>query len=493
MPKLTIWQNGKKQDALFEGAPLLSELLADQGLLLTRPCGGRGRCGKCRVEAQGEISPPNEAEKRAGARLACQIRLKGDAQVILPDSREMAQIQLDGQERSGSLRPMPGRAGAAVDIGTTTLALKLFDLSSGENIASAAGINPQTAVAADVMGRIGAALEGSLSRMQQMIEAAVRALLDQACKEANIPESAVETLVVTGNTTMLYLLTGRNPLSLSRAPFEADHLFGEWIGLMGRKAYLPPCMNAFVGADITCAVLASGLCERADTALLSDVGTNGEIALWKDGVLRVASTAAGPAFEGAGIHMGCGSVPGAVDGVWAEDGRLKAHTIGGAPAAGVCGSGLIDAVAALLDLGVVEDSGATDEERLYLTEGVYLIPADIRSVQLAKAAVAAGIRTLMHQAGVSAEDIHALYLAGGFGSHLDIASAARIGLFPRELAGRVKVIGNAALSGAAELLLDTSRLAALSQIAARSRHVSLGGNPWFNEAYMEEMLFPEIA
>ncbi len=491
MPKLTIWQNGQKRDALFEGTPLLSELLADMGLSLPQPCGGHGRCGKCRVEAEGVVSPPNDAEKRAGARLSCQLRLLGDARVILPQGREMAQIQLDGQGRSGSLRPMPGKAGAAVDIGTTTLALKLFDLSSGENIASAACVNPQTAVAADVMGRIGAALEGSLPRMQQMIEGAVLSLLSRACEDARIPGSAVETLVVAGNTTMLYLLTGRNPLSLSRAPFKADHLFGGWAELLGRNAYLPPCMNAFVGADITCAVLASGMCRKPDTALLSDVGTNGEIALWQNGTLHVASTAAGPAFEGAGIHMGCGSVPGAVDSVWAEDGGLKAHTIGDAPAVGVCGSGLIDAVAALLDLGLVENTGATDEERLFLTPEVYLIPADIRNVQLAKAAVAAGIRTLMHQAQVSAEQIQTLYLAGGFGSHLDIASAARIGLFPRELAGKVKVIGNASLAGAAELLLDTGKLEELARIAGRARHVPLGGNPLFNEAYMEEMLFPE--
>lgn len=493
MPELIIRRDGEETRVRFEGSPLLNDVLATEGLALAQPCGGRGRCGKCRVELSGAVSPPNEAELRFDSRLVCQAVLLGDCEATLPVSRQMKQIQMDGDLSGGVLRPMPGQYGAAVDLGTTTLALKLYRLSDGRLVGSAGAPNPQGQTAADVMGRIGAALAGGLSRLERQVQQAILGLLHTACREAGVLPADVPSMVVAGNTTMLYLLTGTSPLSLSRAPFDAEDLFGRTVSLMDRQVYLPPCMDAFVGADITCAVLASGICRREQTALLIDVGTNGEIALWKDGTLLVSSTAAGPAFEGAGIHMGCGSVPGAVDGVWAEDGRLKAHTIGGAPAAGVCGSGLIDAVAALLDLGLVEDSGATDEERLYLTEGVYLIPADIRSVQLAKAAVAAGIRTLMHQAGVSAEDIHALYLAGGFGSHLDIASAARIGLFPRELAGRVKVIGNAALSGAAELLLDTSRLAALSQIAARSRHVSLGGNPWFNEAYMEEMLFPEIA
>ncbi|MDD4081491.1 MAG: ASKHA domain-containing protein [Eubacteriales bacterium] len=491
MPKLTVWQNGIRHDKRFEGAPVLSRVLAEMGLSVPQPCGGRGRCGKCRVEARGAVSPPNALEEKAGGRLACQLVLLDNCEVTLPQSQEMAQIQLEGRGHAGALHPMAGRYGAAVDLGTTTLALKLYALSDGRNIASAARVNPQTAVAADVMGRIGAALQGELPRLERMALGALDSMVREACEKAHIPEGSVETLAITGNTTMLYLLRGLSPLALSRAPFEADHLFGEWAEILGRKAYLPPCMNAFVGADITCAALASGLAEKEETALLVDVGTNGEIALWKDGALHVASTAAGPAFEGAGIRMGLSSVPGAIDSVWLEDGRLKAHTIGDMPPKGVCGSGLIDAVAVLLDSGLIEETGRVEAERLRLAGEVYLYPADIRAVQLAKAAIAAGIRTLMHASGVKADDIHTLYIAGGFGSHLDIHSAARIGLIPRELTGKVSVIGNAALAGATELLLDTKKLTDVALIAASARHVPLGGNPWFNEAYMEEMLFPE--
>lgn len=490
MPKLTIWQNGIKQSVPIEGTPVLSQILESLGLFVPLPCGGRGYCGKCRIEASGHLSPPNAAEQKAGSRLACQMRLLGDCEVLLPKKQELVQIQLEGWGQTNQLRPMPGQIGAAIDLGTTTLALKLFDLKTGILLASAAGANLQTAIAADVMGRIAAALEGKLPQLQQMAEEAIVRLLEKACQEARKDIALVTSMVIAGNTTMLYLLTGKNPLTLSRAPFKADHLFGEWTNILGKSAYLPRCMNAFVGADITCAVLASGMCEKPDTALLVDIGTNGEIALWKDSVLHVTSTAAGPAFEGAGIHMGCASVVGAIDSVWIEEGQIAYHTIGEVKPLGICGSGIIDAIAAFLALGIVENTGATSAERLYLSENVYLIPQDIRNVQLAKAAISAGIHTLMHEAQIKPEEIHSLYLAGGFGSHLDIASITRIGLIPIELADKVRIIGNAALSGVIKLLLNTDNLSTLSHIAADTKYVSLGGNPWFNEVYIEEMLFP---
>jgi len=491
MPELIIRRDGEETRVVFAGTPLLNEVLAREGLALAQPCGGRGRCGKCRTELSGAVSPPNEAEVRFGSRLACQAVLLGDCEATLPVSRQMEQIQMDGDLAGGVLRPMPGKYGAAVDLGTTTLALKLYRLSDGRLMGSAGKPNPQGQTAADVMGRIGAALAGGLPRLERQVQQAILGLLETACREAGVPVSDVESMVVAGNTTMLYLLTGTSPLSLSRAPFDAEDLFGRTVPLMGRQVYLPPCMDAFVGADITCAVLASGICQKEQTALLIDVGTNGEIALWKDGALLVSSTAAGPAFEGAGIHMGCGSVAGAVDSVWVTaDGRLEAHTISGAPAVGVCGSGLIDAVACLLKTGQVDETGASARPKMTLSGSVHLVPQDIRSIQLAKAAIAAGIETLLKEAGIGADEVTELCLAGGFGSHLDVNSAADIGLIPRELTGRVRVLGNASLAGAAALLTDTAQVSEVNRIASLSRHVALGGNPRFNEAYMEHMLFP---
>ena len=486
MPTLTIHQGGVRRTLRFEGTPLLSDLL---GTALQRPCGGRGVCGKCAVELHGAVSEPNAAEQRAGTRLACQARLLGDAEAILPEKADLEQIEISGGAALSAVDPMEGRLGAAVDVGTTTLALRLYELHTGALLGEAAILNPQTSVAADVMGRIGAALSGALLALQAQVQQAIQALLADACAKAGRPVGQVDALVVAGNTTMLYLLAGRNPESLSRAPFAADCLFGETARLMERDCYLPPCMNAFVGADITCAVLESGMCDSDQIALLCDVGTNGEIALWKRGELFVSSTAAGPAFEGAGISCGCSSVRGAIDRAWAMDGVLHVHTIGETEAVGICGSGLIDVIAAALQLGWIDETGAMDDDRIELSPGVDLLPKDVRAVQLAKAAIAAGIETLLEEADVRPSEIETFYIAGGFGSHLNVESAAAIGLIPSELSSRVRCIGNASLAGAARLLLNRSAVHAAEIIAERSRHVALGGNPRFNSHYIDQMLF----
>ncbi len=491
MAELKVTRGSVQAVFPFEPGRRLSEVLKAHGTDLLQPCGGRGVCGKCAVMLSGHISSPAPAEQKAGTRLACQAVLTGDAEVILPESRPLQQIEMGGKGRLEPVSPMPGRYGAAADIGTTTVVLGLYDLHTGACLAESGMLNPQSAVAADVMGRIGAAMAGESARLLDQVTGAAGVLLSRACAEAGISSEQVESMVITGNTTMLYLVTGRDPAALSRAPFEADCLFDCTAEFCGRQAYLPPCMHAFVGADITCAVLASGMCGREETALLCDVGTNGELALWQDGKLLVTSTAAGPAFEGAGISCGCGSVAGAVDRVWVENGRLGAHTIGGAPASGVCGSGLIDAVAAALILGEVDETGAMEEDALVLAEGVRLLPGDIRAVQLAKAAIAAGVETLLETAGIQARAVDTFYIAGGFGSHLDVRSAAAIGLFPAVLTRKARVIGNAALTGAAQMLLDRRLQEQARRIAASAVHVNLGGNPRFNQHYMDRMMFEQ--
>ena len=490
MSELIIRQDEAVRAVSFEGEMPLEALLQQAGVTLAHPCGGRGSCGKCAVTVSGAVSPPNQAEQRAGVRLSCQVRLLGDAEVVLPDSHRDEQIETETGDRPEVLLPMPGQYGAAVDIGTTTMAVKLFELETGRCIGTAAELNPQTAVAADVMGRIGAAMQGSLPLLQQQVTGGIGQLLRQARTQAGIEEGP-EALVITGNTTMLYLLTGRDPECLSHAPFLADTLFDAELTEDGRLVYLPPCMNAFVGADITCAVLASGMCQKQETALLCDIGTNGEMALWKNGTLYVTSTAAGPAFEGAGISCGCGSVAGAIDKVWLEDGALRVHTLSDAEAVGICGSGLIDAIAAGLQSEQIDETGLLEEDELPLSGSVSLLPRDIRAVQLAKAAIAAGMEVLLETAGVPMEQVDTLYIAGGFGSHLNVQSAAAIGLLPNELTDRTRILGNAALSGAVQALLNRQLRQELSRIASLSTHVNLGGNPLFNEKYVEQMLFGE--
>lgn len=491
MPMLTLIQNGCRREIPFFGSQSLKNVLFSAGVMTEHPCGGIGTCGKCAVHLAGAVSEPNAVEQAAGTRLSCQAVLLGDTTVWLAGESDLTQIGISGSTHAAR-SPMPGRFGAAVDIGTTTIALTLCRLSDGASLASTACGNPQRTVSADVIGRIEAALSGALDTLQDMVLDAVQTLLLKACRDAHIPEDQLDALVITGNTTMLYLLTGKNPDSLARAPFHAECLFGCETKVLGRIAYLPSCMDAFVGADITCAVLASQMTEQPGPALLCDIGTNGEIALWKDGTLYVTSTAAGPAFEGAGISCGCGSVMGAIDRVWLEDGSLCCHTIGEAPAVGLCGSGLIDAVAVLLARENVDETGAMDEDAVCLSGKVHLLQRDIRAVQLAKAAIAAGIQTILETTKTEESAIKDFYICGGFGTHLNLSSAAAIGLIPKTLAEKAKVIGNGALAGAIWLLLDQDSCAQAEQLSAASRHVNLGGNHQFNANYIENMLFPEI-
>lgn len=498
MPELIIRRGGQKTSVTVPAGTRLHEALEAAGISVFRPCGGRGVCGKCAVTVTGALSPRTAEEEKRGLpenrRLACQTDILGDAVVTIEDAAAMT-VETAAAARVSALAPMGEGYGAAVDIGTTTVVLRVYDCSDGRLCGEAASENPQGTVAADVMGRIGAAMNGSGTLLQTQILGCISALLSEACRAGGIPEEQVTVMVLCGNTTMLYLLTGQNPEPLSHAPFSADTLFDCETVLLGRRAYLPSCMDAFVGADITCAVLASGMCERDETALLCDLGTNGELALWKNGVLYVTSTAAGPAFEGAGISCGCRSIPGAVDRVVpGPGGTLAVHTIGDRPAVGVCGSGLIDAIAAGLDVGLIDETGALEDDDLPLSANggtVVLEQKDIRAVQLAKAAIAAGTETLLGAAQTKYEDVKTVYLAGGFGSHLDIPGAVRIGLLHGAFRDRVKVIGNGALAGAELLLLDAAQRERCVRIAGTSHGVKLGGDPVFNAAYMEQMLFPD--
>ncbi len=552
MPTLQIRQGEASASFAFTGEPLLWEALLQAGYPVEAPCGGRGVCKKCAVlSLSGEVSPPTDAEVRAGARLACQARLLGDASVSLPPARVWEGIETGtgaaagantagtgagttgttadkatnaGADTAGAgigattsltagtgaatgttgraastfgwagaaprqpVAPRPGRYGAAVDVGTTTVAARVFDLASGEALGESALVNPQTAVAADVMGRISAAAAGELPRLKAMAEAAVHAAVGGACRAAGIPRA--DTLCVAGNTVMLTLLTGRDPRPLGVAPFRADCLFGITETLDGTPMYLPPCAGAFMGADLTCAALATGLWDSRETTLLCDIGTNGELMLRHGGALFAASAPAGPAFEGGQISRGVGGVRGAIDRVWVEGGRLRCHVIGGGEAVGLCGSGVIDAVAALLALGLVDKSGAAEAEAFPLQDGVTFTAADVRAVQLAKAAVCAATDTLLAAAGIAPRDVRRVFLAGGFGTHVRAAGAAAIGLLPAPLAVRAQAVGNAALAGAAMLLLDTGLRGKAEAIAGGASVLALGGDEGFEKRFLAGMDFP---
>ena len=473
--------------------------------LFSLPCGGHGLCGKCKVKATGDLSPLSENERQRltsqeiadGVRLACSATIFGDCHVEWYRASAEHTVRVAGDMPEVVLAPIFTRYGVAIDIGTTTLAAKLYD-ESGNCLAQATGMNPQSRWGADVISRIEAALSGEGSSIATLTRKAVDDLIYALSKDAAIDSPKIDGVVITGNTVMLHLLTETSVEPLSHAPFRAKRLFGEWLTaeelslaalLPTAKIYLPPCMEAFVGADITTALLASEICGQSDSRLLVDIGTNGEMALWHDGALYCCSTAAGPAFEGAGISMGMSGQTGAIDRVQIVNGELYAHVIGEGSPLGICGSGVIDAVACLLDLEWMDETGYLDDDPVMITSSVSFTQEDVRAVQLAKSAISAGICTLLAVSDLPIGSLRELIIAGGFGSYLSILSAIRIGLIPRGLNGRIRVIGNGALSGAVMLLLSRDLHQGAEDLAQKANVVTLSANPVFTRAYMEGMLF----
>lgn len=470
------------------------------------PCGGHGKCGKCKVIAEGNLSPMGDSERRhlseeeilRGIRLACQAEVRGDCRVFFGREPEKKQIVTEGKMPSFEPDPSFSQTGFAVDIGTTTLAARLY-AANGALLAEASALNPQSAWGADVISRIEAEMSGKGQIIAAATAKALDALIGELAKAGNIPVDRIDGGVITGNTVMLHLLTGTATEPLSRAPFQARELFGKLttageLGMAslrpGTEICLPPCVSAFVGADIVCALLSVELMKHTGPAMLADIGTNGEIVLWESGRLTACSTAAGPAFEGVGISAGMNACEGAVDRVEAEpDGGLRAHVIGGGPAKGICGSGLIDAVACLLENDTLDPSGYLEEEPVQITPSVVLTQRDIRMVQLAKSAISSGMKTLLRLAGIPAKDISALYIAGGFGQYLSLENAGRIGLIPSELIRSAGAVGNAALSGASLLLLSKGLRVKAEALARQTSVIELSSNPVFAEEYMEGMIF----
>ena len=480
MPVLRIIQPGFPEiEAEFRKGTVLADILRDAGVSLYMPCGGHGTCGKCRVFTSRGGEPEHSC-------LACETYLSEDAAVRIPSvEQNVVSIETGTDPYMPLTAPMGKRYGIALDIGTTTLAMALLSLETGKILATVSCLNPQRQISADVIGRIGAAISGQGDELQQMVRSAAELLLLEACRIAGIRPEEVDARVVTGNTTMLYLFTGRNPYTLSRAPFLADCLFG----FSEQGIYYPSCFSAFVGADITCSVLASGMLRTQGTSMMIDLGTNGEIVLLHDGVLYGTSTAAGPAFEGGEISCGSMNVRGAIDRVRVREGSYEVHVLGDTEASSICGSGIIDAVAAFLELGRIDASGAIREEMIPVAGSVQLTKKDIRQIQMAKAAVSAGMEALCSHAGIGWNQVGQLYIAGGFGNHLNLASAASIGLIPGELLDRVSIIGNGALKGSLMMLADRNMCSGNMLSAFRMNNVNLAADPEFTDLFVDHLGF----
>ena len=482
MPKITILPQGLTQEVA--AGTNLHHALQQMGCFVDAPCGGRGKCGKCTVLVNGVPMP------------ACRTAINEDMAVQLPQTRNMQTV--DGLDGSVTV----GKTGFALafDIGTTTVAGWLLDGRSGAVLASESRLNPQASFGADVISRIQAALSGSMDDLQRGIRDSLIEMTGHLCAQAQIGPERIEVVAVVGNCCMQQLFLGILPENLARIPYAPVLTRAEVIPAV---TCLPLCTNAhmlvvpdiggFVGADTVGCVLATQMQEQEQITLLVDIGTNGEMVLGDRHRMIACSTAAGPALEGANIRFGMRAVAGAIDHVWLQEGALRCSVIGGGPARGICGSGLIDAVAVGLQLGRLNKRGriCNEERVLHLTQDVYLTQDDIRQVQLAKGAIHAGILLMCRKLGITITDIKQVLLAGAFGSFMDPANACLMGLLPRECAGRITAVGNAAGTGAKMLACDPSLLQQAQALTQHIEFLELGSLPEFAKAFALSMNFRE--
>jgi uncharacterized 2Fe-2S/4Fe-4S cluster protein (DUF4445 family) len=538
MPLVRIFRSGELVCETVGGAgeTLLARIGA-AGVFLDAPCGGQGKCGKCLVRLGGDGRQV----------LACRTIVDGVMDVYLPDDMEMkiavagadagtvraAGTPLDKPPRAVSdhmrdkatfeesrrisvAHPQDGkRLGVAVDIGTTTVVAHLTDINTGERLATSSGVNAQRPFGADVISRIQYCADNGHETLARIIREQLSKLIRNACAAVGKRSEDIEYISIAANTIMGHLAAGYSPVGMGVVPFTTVSLFGDELAAgddlhvaKNAKAYFAPAISAYVGGDITAGMLAAGIDGNPGPVIFLDIGTNGEIALKSGDKYYCCATAAGPAFEGAEIAMGMAAVSGAINHVkW--DGGLDLSVIGGTSPSGLCGSGLLDALAVLLETGAVDDTGRMldpaeieheiagcmgkiDGKNVFkLTKdgGVHMTAADIRKLQLAKSAIAAGIQTLLRHTGIAEGQVKLFVLAGGFGSFMDQYSAARIGLFPRCFVPVAKTLGNTAGEGAALALCSEDTRALLENIRGRCEYIELSSSAVFNEQFVEQMMF----
>lgn len=492
MPRLTIRQGDAERTAAFDVPQLLSEVLWANGAEVPMACGGAGQCGQCRVRLDsGETV------------LACKTPAADGMIVLLPEA-ETAAISLGAVDDGSPI-------GAAIDLGTTTVAARLIRLTDGAMLAQTAQHNAQAFAGADVMTRCSFVMTHAqgLDALRDAIRAQLASLLRRLCVALDIAPVRIVRIAVAGNTVMQHLLAGLDPTGMAAAPFMPRTLFAnsETVALHGfahAPAMLTPCLSGFIGGDITAGLAATDVPDRDEIALFIDVGTNGEMALRTPEGYLCCATATGPAFEGSGIACGMRYGAGAVshvafDRTWrltgASDGQLR----------GFCGSALVDLLSEARRIGLIEESGKVAASvpmalrpyvkrdasgmRIQVNRQLYLTDAEIRKLQLAKAAVAAGVRLLLDEAGVTAGQVARVLITGGFGTGLWPASLVGIGMLPKVLEDRISFLDNTSLTGAAGCLTDTGFPIRVRRIVAQARTLTLAGSKAFNDAFVEAMRF----
>ena len=481
--------NPKRTIAAAEKTTLLA-LLRSYSLAPEAPCGGHGTCGKCKVLVDGV------------EQLACQTVVDRDMTVTLQEKTDRTNVLEAGLDITVPMTPVQSGYLLAFDIGTTTVVGYLLD-EQGRELASSSMLNPQEPFGADVISRIQLALNGETDAMTACIREGLSKLTQEACEKAGVEPSQIGVVSVVGNPCMQQLFLGLSVKNLATVPFapsitKSNMQNAKDVVPLWENAVLltPPDISGYIGADTMGCILSTRMYAGDAITLMVDIGTNGEMALGNRTRMTACSTAAGPALEGAKIKFGMRGAPGAIDHVWVEDGKIRCSVIGGGEAKGICGSGLIDAVASLLELGLLNARGRlladeeADGERIArLTDTVYITQNDIREVQMAKGAITAGISLMARELGIEISQIGKVLLAGAFGSFLKPESACRIGLLPAELLEKIIAVGNAAGSGAKMMACSKDEFARTDELISHIEFIELASLPDFQREFAKNLRF----
>ncbi|NJA08135.1 DUF4445 domain-containing protein [Methylococcaceae bacterium WWC4] len=518
---VTIASADQRLTLALTGDISVRKALDATGLRVRAACGGLGTCGACLIRiVSGEFNPPTLAEyqkipreeREAGVRLACQLWPRGPGELYL-DNPAPASVWLaldeDGCDRwPGDPELSGGRYAVAVDLGTTHIRLSFWDRQSGRRIGTRIGVNPQIAVGADVLTRLDAESRDGADRpigrlARDAVMDGIRDILSRDLGEITPILAQLGKAVIVGNTAMLTLICGGDGDNLYRPenwqrpiacqPNDLDAWRRDWRTPAADIRIVQP-LAGFIGSDLLADVLATGITEQTEPMMLADFGTNTEIALWDGDRLTVTSVPGGPAFEGVGLRNGVSAEPGAIARVAKDEQGWQWQTLGDRPARGFCASGFIDAIALLLDAGLLKPSGRFAEappvEGFRLDPAVprtAIFPGDIDAFQRAKASAAAAMAQLLADAGLELADLAALWICGSFGRHLDLHHAVRVGLLPALSAERTKIMANAGLAGCEQLLLDARGESRLQAVLARAGVVNLGDSPAYEARFIDHL------
>ncbi len=453
---------------IFEVADgvILSDILIKSGEEIPHLCGGKGACKKCLVMVNGKEE------------LSCQYKIKSDIDVVLPETNEV--FSDTGANESGKITD---NCCLCLDIGTTTLALALISLDEKKIIKVKTATNPQGAFGGDVLNRIEYCNKNGVSELHICLVDKINRIIDE------FDINSVNKMYVSGNTTMLHLFFKVDPSSIGVAPYtptflESKEKKGIDLGLKNiEKVISLPCISAFVGADLVAGVNYADLPNENKFNLLVDLGTNAEIVLYNKNKVYCTSAAAGPCFEGANISCGMSATDGAIYS-YSLDGTFK--TISNKSPKGICGTGLIDIIAVLVEKGIIDETGYMDCEEYLIANKIKLTQKDIRQFQLAKSAVYSGISAILKEKSTSFSDIENLFISGGFSAKINIENAVKAGLLPKELKDKIVVLNNSSLLGTVKYACEQNDL---SLYLKNAEYIDLSTNAVFSDLFINNMEF----